>query len=599
MLGWEQTASSRLRKRGGRVSNSSGQNGGSSVVKTRNSVDVSEEMSGGSEWLVTETQLSGGERMQASGLLSRTEAMQQRVVQAVSGTETAAATTMEEGVQISGREVRQTGVGEAVMGDRDGDPESGRQLVSSATEPRETEAGAMRDGGQLASASPAVTATTAVRPASVDGGGAAAPKSLMKRYEKDLTVHVSVLSEEEMETFELMRNVRQLCGGLMGCRKLGFNRYEVTLSTLAGKTRIMDGFQIGSAVIDVTDICNSEVMVSFLKLPVYISDENILAKLRLWGVEAVSPIKRRVWPGTNVADGTRIVRVRFPGTVKSLPYSAKFDTVQGAEYFRVLHNHQVKVCRLCMSPDHIMKDCPQFTCRRCNEQGHYVRDCVLGESRCGVCLNNRARCICQVSESENTDDDGTLDSRTDHVPARSDAAGLLAGEGDAMECSLQVADSGETELDGGKVVDEESSASGGVLGPTNVDDDKPGSQAPEVRSGQGGPDGMLVNSSVLSQAVGTPELHNKMMADTEAPTMSEPPAQAPVLLHQRPDALDYGRDKPVAPLVVDMEENMLFDLGDFQPAKHKWSAPLSSGKATAKSEKKKRVSRIASKPYVS
>ena len=43
----------------------------------------------------------------------------------------------------------------------------------------------------------------------------------------------------------------------------------------------------------------------------------------------VSPIKRRMWPGTDIADGTRFLKVKFTETVKSLPYSTKFDTLEG------------------------------------------------------------------------------------------------------------------------------------------------------------------------------------------------------------------------------------------------------------------------------
>ncbi len=56
------------------------------------------------------------------------------------------------------------------------------------------------------------------------------------------------------------------------------------------------------------------------------------------------------WPGTDITDGTRILKVKFLDTVKSLPYSTKFETVGGAEHFRVIHDRQVKVCRLCIQP---------------------------------------------------------------------------------------------------------------------------------------------------------------------------------------------------------------------------------------------------------
>lgn len=114
-----------------------------------------------------------------------------------------------------------------------------------------------------------------------------------------------------MSTLELMKTVRLLCGGLMACRKLGSNKYEITLSNSEGKQRILEGFSIDSTRVDVTDLCRDEVMVSFLQLPAYVTDKEILDKLILWGVTPVSPIKRRMWPRTNAADGTRFVMERL------------------------------------------------------------------------------------------------------------------------------------------------------------------------------------------------------------------------------------------------------------------------------------------------
>lgn len=87
-----------------------------------------------------------------------------------------------------------------------------------------------------------------------------------------------------------------------------------------------------------------------MNLLVYMEESAILAKLCSWGVSAVSEIRRRVWPGTDIADCTRYCKVKFTDTVKSLPYSTKFDTLEGGEYFRVIHDKQVRVCRLCIQP---------------------------------------------------------------------------------------------------------------------------------------------------------------------------------------------------------------------------------------------------------
>lgn len=95
-----------------------------------------------------------------------------------------------------------------------------------------------------------------------------------------------------------------------------------------------------------------ELAVSLPALPAYIEDEEIMGRLMMWGVSAISPIKKRMWTGA------QFVKVKFTKTVKSLPYSVRFETLQGIEHFRVIHNRQVKVCRNCIQPGHILKRLP-------------------------------------------------------------------------------------------------------------------------------------------------------------------------------------------------------------------------------------------------
>lgn len=139
-------------------------------------------------------------------------------------------------------------------------------------------------------------------------------------------------------------------------------------------------------------------MVSFLNLPNYIQDSEIIQKLVDWGVSPILPLRRRYHPGTTVADGTRFIRVKFPKEVMSLPYNVKFDTEEGPKYFRVIHDQQIKTCRLCGSAEHEKKDCPQFVCRECLEQGHFARDCKA--PRCQGCKKTILWCRCESDEEE-------------------------------------------------------------------------------------------------------------------------------------------------------------------------------------------------------
>lgn len=134
--------------------------------------------------------------------------------------------------------------------------------------------------------------------------------------------------------------MKEECGEVIGCRFKTPKNYEITMRDDTGKTKLMDGLKIRN-IIMAREKGIGEMVVSFINLPTYIEDETILEKLRDWGVKPASRIRRRMWPGTEIADGTRFLKVKFTETVKSLPYS-KFKTVGGSEHFWVIHYRQVK-----------------------------------------------------------------------------------------------------------------------------------------------------------------------------------------------------------------------------------------------------------------
>lgn len=199
-----------------------------------------------------------------------------------------------------------------------------------------------------------------------------------EKYGRDLTIEVEVEGTARVSMMEVLKEVKKKCGEVIGCRVRGERTYEVTMKDEEGKTKLMDGLRVKGALVHARDIISTDMVVSFINLPVYMEDDKIVSRLNEWGVRQMSPIKRRMWPGTEIADGTRFLKVRFTEEVRSLPYSTKFETLRGTEYFRVIHDRQMRVCRLCIKPGHVFRDCPEFKCFRCKKTGHFARECEEG-----------------------------------------------------------------------------------------------------------------------------------------------------------------------------------------------------------------------------
>ena len=81
----------------------------------------------------------------------------------------------------------------------------------------------------------------------------------------------------------MLREIKEVCGKVLGCRFKAPNQYEVTMSTAKGKGRLIDGFKIKSCRIMAKELASDELVVSFLNLPNYTDDGEILQKLRGWG----------------------------------------------------------------------------------------------------------------------------------------------------------------------------------------------------------------------------------------------------------------------------------------------------------------------------
>lgn len=265
-------------------------------------------------------------------------------------------------------------------------------------------------------------------------------KTSGRKYLKEATVIVNVEKVNQVRAMDIIDAVTEVCGQgkILALRPRQGKEYELTMEKEESCEKLMDGLTIRGESCEVKRLQNKDHVVSFMHLPVYLDDNEILIKLEGWRVTPISQIKRRYYPGTNIEDGTRFLRVRFPKEVTSLPYSTKLETADGVQYFRVLHSHQVKTCRLCMSPEHLLKDCPDFKCYKCEERGHFAREC--NAVRCPECREILNKCECWMEEEEGGQEnqmDGQVHERNNndegHAGERQELEGLQLEE--AIEAS--------------------------------------------------------------------------------------------------------------------------------------------------------------------
>ncbi|KAL0151788.1 hypothetical protein M9458_052939 [Cirrhinus mrigala] len=219
----------------------------------------------------------------------------------------------------------------------------------------------------------------------------------------------------EVKAEDVIKAVSEWIGGgnILAVRQRQGKEYKVTLEKEETCEEPMDGLTTKGTNCEVKKpLQNREYVVSFMHLPIYLEDEKIGEKLEGWGFFPISIIKRRLYMGTNIEDGTRYVKVRFPREVVSLPYSTNMETAEGQQYCRVMHSCQVKTCWLCMSPEHLLRDYPDFKCFKCGERGHFARDC--NTVKCLDCHEFLNRCECWMEEQEGGEEsqmDGQMHER--------------------------------------------------------------------------------------------------------------------------------------------------------------------------------------------
>lgn len=281
-----------------------------------------------------------------------------------------------------------------------------------------------------------------------------------RSYKKECTVRVHDIPNRVFTAGLVIEAAERICGQntvLAVVPSEDQKSYDVTTDTEENALKLTNGLEIGVKKFGVTFQFNDEIIVSILHLPAYIEDSEILEKLKSRGCEIKSEVYRHVHAQTQVADGTRYVRVKFPPGMISLSWSIRFETGHGPKYFRLVHNNQRALCNKCQSPFHKYRQCPNLICDGCDEQGHKIRECTA--ERCSRCKNLPMKCWCDPI------DDGTCpyckekpcSCKCDLCKKKFDdcACGLDEHAADSLGTKRKHTDASYTECDAGVENDKE------------------------------------------------------------------------------------------------------------------------------------------------
>lgn len=162
---------------------------------------------------------------------------------------------------------------------------------------------------------------------------------------------------------------------------------------------VREGFVMGEDTIVVENIIDPALRLSISDIPIWISDNAILAALTPYGVSTTS-VRHGVIStknGNKIATGVRYVTFKLAQGVTAVPSYLK---TAGGSTFSVRYDGQPRTCRICHSPDHLQADCPSRTSGSAASGGTGTRatrtqsyaDSVLGSVATGtVSLQQQSR----------------------------------------------------------------------------------------------------------------------------------------------------------------------------------------------------------------
>lgn len=203
-----------------------------------------------------------------------------------------------------------------------------------------------------------------------------------------------------------------------GCVKTN-GQWIITLKSTEDADLLQEtGLRIGNDSCTVTGVTKSIVTVSCFGVPCYIEDDELTGKLKDLGCLIKSKWTRKYYSEfPEVENGIRFVRIELPPKAKSLPYAINI----GGEHIRLKHNGQTKVCNKCLSDDHIMRDCPQYTCRECGTQGHTESRCP--GVKCYKCNHfGHKSFLCEAESTASHSESEPMEGKPEATPAPAPSA---------------------------------------------------------------------------------------------------------------------------------------------------------------------------------
>jgi hypothetical protein len=131
-----------------------------------------------------------------------------------------------------------------------------------------------------------------------------------KQYSKECTIRINYISTESIRAISVVKAVEEITGlnSVLAVVR-DSNSYNVTLDSKENTMKLLNGVEIDGKDYDCSLVFSNNTVVSFMYIPAFFEDDEIIDKLNEKGIKVVSPVYRRVITGTQVADGTPCVRL--------------------------------------------------------------------------------------------------------------------------------------------------------------------------------------------------------------------------------------------------------------------------------------------------